>query len=83
MKSIKNTVPTTLVGLKPKMSDFEGRCQPFMAKGCGTDKYGRILAAFFVNGKNVNLEMIKAGLAEVYQGTPAPGFDNNPYWDAE
>jgi endonuclease YncB( thermonuclease family) len=37
-------------------------------KGYGTDRYGRILGVVFVNGKNVNIEMIKAGLAEVYRG---------------
>jgi endonuclease YncB( thermonuclease family) len=31
----------------------------------------------------VNLEMVKEGLAEVYKGKPAPGFDTQPYWDAE
>jgi endonuclease YncB( thermonuclease family) len=49
----------------------------------GTDRYGRTLGVVYVNGKNVNLEMVKAGLAEVYRGKPAPGFDNGPYWDAE
>ena len=49
----------------------------------GKDRYGRILGVVFVDGKNVNLEMIKAGLAEVYRGTPAPGFDNEPYQKAE
>jgi endonuclease YncB( thermonuclease family) len=32
---------------------------------------------------NVNLEMVKTGLAEVYRGKPAPGFDNGPYEKAE
>jgi len=31
----------------------------------------------------VNLEMVKAGYAEVYRGTPATGFDRAPYWKAE
>jgi len=38
---------------------------------------------FFADGNNVNLEMVKAGLAEVYRGTPAPGQDVGPYWWAE
>jgi endonuclease YncB( thermonuclease family) len=37
-------------------------------KGYGTDRYGRILSVVFVDGKNENLEMVKAGLAEVYRG---------------
>jgi endonuclease YncB( thermonuclease family) len=41
------------------------------------------LAEVFVDGNNVNLEMIKAGLAEVYRGTPAPGHNMEPYRLAE
>ena len=52
-------------------------------KSYGQDRYGRTLGVVYANGMNVNLEMIKAGLAEVYRGRPAPGFDNNPYWEAE
>ena len=52
-------------------------------KSYGTDRYGRTLGVVFVNGKNVNLEMVKAGLAEVYRGRPAKGFDNGPYLRAE
>jgi len=49
----------------------------------GTDRYNRTLAVVYVDGKNVNLEMVKAGLAEVYRGKPASGFDNDPYQKAE
>ncbi len=49
----------------------------------GNDRYGRTLGVVYVDGKNVNLEMVKAGLAEVYRGKPAPGFDNGPYVRAE
>jgi endonuclease YncB( thermonuclease family) len=52
-------------------------------KSFSTDRYGRTLGVVFVDGKNVNLEMIKAGLAEVYRGKPAPGLDLEPYWNAE
>jgi endonuclease YncB( thermonuclease family) len=31
----------------------------------------------------VNLEMVRAGLAEVNRRKPAPGFDNAPYQEAE
>jgi endonuclease YncB( thermonuclease family) len=40
-------------------------------------------AVFLEDGKNVNIEMIKAGLAEVYRGKPASGLDMGPYWKAE
>jgi endonuclease YncB( thermonuclease family) len=52
-------------------------------KSYGTGRYGRTLGVVFVDGKNVNLEMIKAGLAEVYRGPPAKGLDLEPYWKAE
>ena len=31
----------------------------------------------------MNLELVKVGLAEVYKGKPAPGFDNDLYQKAE
>lgn len=37
----------------------------------------------FLDGKNVNSEMVKAGYAEVYRGIPAAGFDRDPYLKAE
>ena len=49
----------------------------------GTDRYGRTLGVVHVGGKNVNLEMVKSGLAEVYRGKPAPGFENGLYQKAE
>jgi micrococcal nuclease len=49
----------------------------------GTDRYDRTLGVVYVDGKNVNLEMVTAGLAEVYRERPAPGFDNDPYQEAE
>jgi endonuclease YncB( thermonuclease family) len=52
-------------------------------KEYGQDRYGRTLGVVSVAGKNVNLEMIKAGYAEVYRGPPATGFDSAPYWKAE
>jgi endonuclease YncB( thermonuclease family) len=41
------------------------------------------LGEVFIEGKNVNLEMVKEGLAEVYRGKPAQGQDVGPYWEAE
>ena len=52
-------------------------------KSYDKDRYGRTLGVVYVNGKNVNLEMVKQGLAEVYRGRPAKGFDNGPYLKAE
>ena len=49
----------------------------------GEDRYGRTLGVVYVDGDNVNLEIVRAGLAEVYRGKPAPGFDNGPYENAE
>jgi micrococcal nuclease len=53
-------------------------------KSHGFDDDGRMLGEIFLlDGKNVNVEMIKAGLAEVYRGKPASGLDMEPYWKAE
>jgi micrococcal nuclease len=47
------------------------------------DRYGRTLGVVSLDGNNVNLDMVKAGYAEVYRGTPAAGFEGAPYWKAE
>ena len=52
-------------------------------KEYGNDRYGRMLGVVPLGGKNINLEMVGAGLAGVYQGDPAPGQDLVPYWKAE
>jgi micrococcal nuclease len=41
----------------------------------GVDRYKRLLSIIFLDGKDINLAMIEAGLAEVYRG-PESG---NPY----
>ena len=38
---------------------------------------------FLLKGKTVNIEMVQAGLAEVYRGKPPPGMDMGPYWVTE
>ena len=48
-----------------------------------TDRYKRIFGVVFVNRKNANLEMVKAGLAEVYRGKHARYFNLNIYQKAE
>lgn len=52
-------------------------------KGYGIEKYGRQLAEVFADGTNVNLELVKAGLAEIYDGRLPKGFDVKPYQQAE
>jgi len=47
------------------------------------DRYNRILGVISLNGKSINLEMVKAGLAEVYRGKPPRGLDLTPFWQAE
>jgi micrococcal nuclease len=39
------------------------------------DRYKRLLSTMFIDGKDINLALIEAGLAEVYRG-PESG---NPY----
>jgi micrococcal nuclease len=52
-------------------------------KQYGTGGYNRVLAEIFVDAANVNLEMIRAGLAEVYRGKQPNGFDATDYLQAE
>ena len=52
-------------------------------KGYGSDRYGRILGEVFIENKNVNLEMIETGYAEVYSGQPPRGFYLDAYQTAE
>jgi micrococcal nuclease len=52
-------------------------------KSYGLDRDGSMLGEVFVDNRNVNIEMVGAGLAEVYRGKPAVGLDLEPYWKAE
>ncbi len=52
-------------------------------KGYGSDSYNRQLAEVFVDGRNVGLLLVEAGLAEAYGGKPPKGFDMEPYKNAE
>ena len=49
----------------------------------GKDASGKILGEIFADEVNVNIEMIKAGLAEVYRGIPATDLEISAYRDAE
>ena len=49
----------------------------------GTDQYNRQLAEVFVDGQNINLEIIKKGLAEVYRGRKPEKLNNKIYLKSE
>ena len=52
-------------------------------RGYGLGPNNRILGAIYLEGKNINLEMVKAGLAEVYRGIAPHKFPLLPYWQME
>ena len=52
-------------------------------KSYGIGSYNNILGVIYLDGKNINLEMVKAGLAEVYRGRAPHKFPLLPYWQAE
>ena len=45
----------------------------------GKDRYDRILAEIFIQEKNINLELVKKGLAEVYSGPGPHRFNPGAY----
>jgi len=49
----------------------------------GFDVYGRILAVVYIDGRNVNVEMVQSGLAEADRLREGQGLDMIPYWGAE
>jgi endonuclease YncB( thermonuclease family) len=52
----------------------------------GHDRHNRVLAVLWVNGHNVNLEMVRAGYAEVYRGAPCQvycGELQQAEWEAQ
>ena len=52
-------------------------------QGYGLDHLGRVLGVIHLKGRNINLEMIRSGLAEVLRGLAPHKFDLIPYWLAE
>ena len=52
-------------------------------KGYSLDRYNRILGVIYLNNQNINLEMVKTGLAEVYRGKPPRDLEMEPYLEAE
>lgn len=54
--------------------------QAIVLKAYGKDRYNRQLAEVFCKDRNVNLEMIRHGLAEVYRGKHPEGLDSDVYY---
>jgi endonuclease YncB( thermonuclease family) len=52
-------------------------------KGYGLDQHERILGVVSFKGKNINLEMIRAGLAKVHRGNYQLGLNLEPYQKVE
>lgn len=57
--------------------------RPVTLKTYGTGGYNRVLAELFTGPVNINLELIKAGMAEVYQGKFPESFPYSAYVEAE
>ncbi len=67
---------------KEKLTQLIGK-KTISLKQYGTGGYNRVLAEIFVNATNINLEMVRAGLAEVYQGKLPNRLDKNLYFQTE
>lgn len=52
-------------------------------EGYGLDKNNRVLAVVSYGGRNIGVEMIRKGLAEVYRGELPDNFDLKDYNQAE
>jgi micrococcal nuclease len=52
-------------------------------KAYGQDINDHIVGVIFLGGKNINLEMVRAGLAEVCRGKPPNGLNLGPYLKVE
>jgi endonuclease YncB( thermonuclease family) len=52
-------------------------------KSYGEKRYTLLWGEIFFEGKNVNLEMLRAGYAEVYRGKSPPKLSLAPYFEAE
>ena len=52
-------------------------------KGYGLDRDNDVSGVIFLNGKNINIEMIRAGLAEISGEELPQNFDLGPYRKAQ
>lgn len=52
-------------------------------KGHGLDRFDRVWGVIYLDERNINLEMVRAGVAEAYRGTPPRGLDLGPYLRVE
>ena len=52
-------------------------------KGYGLGPSNPVLGVIYLNGKNINLEMVRAELAVAYRGRPPEGFHITTYLEAE
>ena len=85
--------PETKKGKRQEGQPYSQKARKFLArmvmnkiieiKGFGLGPYNRVLGVVYVGDLNVNLELVKAGLAEVYRGKQPRGFDLTPYRLAE
>lgn len=67
---------------KQKLAELVQK-RPISLKQYGLGGYNRVLAEVFIDETNVNLEMVRSGLAEVYRGKRPDAFDAAPYFKAE
>ena len=85
--------PETKKGKRKPGQPYSQRAKSFLAsmvlnkkvdiKDYGKDRYGRILGVVYLDDTDVNLEMIKAGLAEVYRGRQPKGLQITLYREVE
>ena len=52
-------------------------------QGHGTDRYNRVLAVVFIRGLNVNIELLRVGLAETYRGRVPKNLNLAPFRHVE
>ncbi|MFC1516772.1 thermonuclease family protein [Thermodesulfobacteriota bacterium] len=65
------------------MNTDNGNSHGIHTSGNGPDQYKNMLGVVFFDGKNMNLELVKAGFAEVYRGKLPEGFDAAPFREVE